>query len=352
LLISGLAGTAIGSIFFPLTSSFVLGTGLALLSGVGLAACSTVANLFIVEVRPREEWDNRIGWLQTFFGGGQVLGLVIAGLLGQSAPEKGMWLAGAIAAGAIIPAALETRRASGVMEQHRPVLSRALHRTEWPVGSPQHLYHHPDLMRLKTVLREAESSFGLFLIAWLVSFAGSAAIFSLYPVLMQQLYGVEPARSAAVYAAAAGLGLVLYAPSGKWSETRGPQTVFRYGLALRIAAFAALVLLTFIRAHSLGSLAMAVFPVIVLAWSLLSVSSTALVAALSPQNEGQGMGLFNAVTALSGVIGAAAGGWAAAAWGYRAVPVMGGVGAAAGMVIMIKLFHRRTAQKTPQGVGQ
>ncbi|HTF99554.1 MAG TPA: MFS transporter, partial [Nitrospirota bacterium] len=345
LLMSGSACIAAGAISFPLTSSLALGTGLALLSGIGLAASSTVANLFIVEARPRREWDDRIGWLQTFFGGGQVLGLVLAGLLGQSAPDKGMLLAGAVAGIAIIPAALETRQDAGFLESRRPVLFRSVHRTEWPVGSPQHLYHHPDLLRLATVLRRVESPFGLFLAAWLVSFAGSTAIFSLYPVLMQQLYGVEPARSAAVYAVAAGLGLVLYAPSGKWSEKKGPQSMLRYGLALRIAAFTVLTVLTLLPVPSRGPFAMTFFPVIVLAWSLLSVSSTALVAVLTPQNEGQGMGVFNAVTALSGVIGAAAGGWAASLWGYEAVPVLGGAGAAAGMAIMLKLFPAGPVRK-------
>jgi predicted MFS family arabinose efflux permease len=77
------------------------------------------------------------------------------------------------------------------------------------------------------------------------------------------------------------------------------------------------------------------FLVVVLAWSLLSVSSTALIAALSPENEGEGMGIFNAVTAFSGVVGAALGGWAASLWGYVAVPVMGIVGAGSGLLLLI-----------------
>jgi predicted MFS family arabinose efflux permease len=73
----------------------------------------------------------------------------------------------------------------------------------------------------------------------------------------------------------------------------------------------------------------------VLAWSLLSVSSTALVASLSPENEGEGMGIFNAVTALSGVIGAAVGGWAANLWGYAAIPIMGIIGVGAGLIMLL-----------------
>ena len=42
------------------------------------------------------------------------------------------------------------------------------------------------------------------------------------------------------------------------------------------------------------------------------------------------MGIFNAVTALSGVIGAVLGGWAANLWGYVAIPIMGMIGVGAG----------------------
>jgi predicted MFS family arabinose efflux permease len=87
------------------------------------------------------------------------------------------------------------------------------------------------------------------------------------------------------------------------------------------------------------------FLFVVLAWSLLSVSSTALVASLSPQNEGEGMGIFNAVTALSGVIGAAVGGWAASSWGYVAIPMMSMISVALGFLIMLKINCHPEFQK-------
>ncbi len=343
LLAGGLAGTAAGAALFPLAGSLGLRAALAFLSGAGLAASSTVANLFIVETRPREEWDSRIGWLQTFYGGGQVLGLVLAGLIGQAAPEKGMRLAGGAAAVAIIPAFFGTRIDFALLRERRPVLSGQAHRAEWPVSSPQHLYHHLSIDRIGAALREIETPFGLFLVAWLFGFSGSAAIFSLYPVLMEHLYGLRPGASSAGYAVAAGLGLVLYAPSGRWTGRRGAQAVFQYGLALRVAAFAALTILSVSSFPGRGWAAMLLFLIIVLAWSLLSVSSTTLVASLATRGEGEAMGVFNAVTALSGVIGAALGGWLAEAWGYGAVPVMGIAGAAAGLLLMLKVFRHAPA---------
>ncbi|HUI67656.1 MAG TPA: MFS transporter [Nitrospirota bacterium] len=335
LLVGGLLGTGLGAIFFPLTLSLSCRVGLALLSGVGLATASTVANLFIVEVHPEVEWDARIGWLQTFYGCGQVIGLVLAGLIGQSAPELGLWLAGGISVAAVLPALLGTRQELAVITLHRPVLAHPAHHAEWPVSSPQHLYHHLSMHGVRTFFAPFRASFGLFLLAWLLSFSGSAAFFSFYPVLMQQVYGVPPGLSSAGYALAAGLGLILYAPAGKWSTRRGSQTILRDALVLRIVAFIALTLLAVISFPGRGWLAMMFFLFVVLAWSFLSVSSTALVAGLSPENEGEGMGIFSAVTALSGVIGAALGGWAANQWGYAVIPIMGIIGVGVGFIVLI-----------------
>jgi DHA1 family tetracycline resistance protein-like MFS transporter len=336
LLIGGLMGAALGAAIFPFTLSFFPRIVLALLSGVGLASASTVANLFIVEVHPESEWDERIGWLQTFYGGGQVTGLVLAGFIGQSDPEFGLWLAGGVGIAAIIPAVIGMHQKPGVLLQHRPVLSRPSHHSEWPAGSPQHLYHHLSMQGLRTFFAPFRTSFGRFLIAWLLSFSGSAAFFSFYPVLMQKVYGVLPGLSSTGYALAAGLGLILYEPAGTWSLRRGPSLVLRGALVLRIIAFIVLTILaTIVSFPGRGWLALLFFLFVVLAWSLLSVSSTALVASLSPKNEGEGMGIFNAVTALSGVIGAVLGGWVANLWGYAAIPIIGIIGVVSGFIVLI-----------------
>jgi len=335
LLVGGLLGTALGATVLPITLSLSYRVALALLSGTGLAAASTVANLFIVEVHPESEWDARIGWLQTFYGCGQVIGLVLAGLIGQIGAELGLWLAGGISIAAVLPALHGTRKESTVITLHRPVLSHPAHHAEWPTSSPQHLYHHLSMHGLRTFFAPFRTSLGLFLIAWLLSFSGSAAFFSFYPILMQKVYGVLPNLSSTGYALAAGLGLILYAPAGKWSLRRGPLAILRGALVLRIVAFIALTILAVVSFPGRGWFAVLFFLFSVLAWSLLSVSSTALVASLSPENEGEGMGLFNAVTALSGVIGAVIGGWAANLWGYFAIPIIGIFGVGIGFIMLI-----------------
>jgi DHA1 family tetracycline resistance protein-like MFS transporter len=331
LLIGGLISIAAGAAWFPLVPIPSARIVPALLASTGLAAVSTVANLFVVEAHPKAEWDVRIGWLQTFYGGGQVTGLLIAGKLGQTAIETGFWLAGGLSVIAIIPAMFGTRNSIGVIS--RPILLRPVHHAEWPALSPQHLYHLLNISALKKVFTSRRSAFILLLVAWLLSFAGSAAFFAFYPVLMEVQYGVLPGRSLTAYALAAALGLILYAPSGKWSSRKGPLPILRGALGMRIVTFLALTILAITSLPNRGWIALLSFLFIVLAWSPLSVSSTALISFLSPKNEGEGIGIFNAVTALSGVIGAAVGGWTANIWGYIAIPVIGFVGVSAGFLV-------------------
>ena len=71
------------------------------------------------------------------------------------------------------------------------------------------------------------------------------------------------------------------------------------------------------------------------AWAALSVSSTVLTAHLSAHHEGEGLGLFNVVTALAGVLSALLGGWLAAQWGYLAAVGIAVVGLTLGLCLLL-----------------
>jgi len=207
----------------------------------------------------------------------------------------------------------------------RPVLLYPGRHSEWIVGAPQRFYHHLNLKTLWQLGRLLRSPFGLFIIVWLVSFGGSSAFFSFYPVLMGKLYGVTPGLSSTGFALAAAIGLTLYSPAGRWSEQFSPTRVLRAALVVRLLAFLSLLLLGITHSGE-GWLALLSFLFIVLAWSLLTVSGTALTARLSPVGEGEGMGIFNAATALASVVGAVLGGWVSGYWGYNAAIALAMVG--------------------------
>jgi len=91
---------------------------------------------------------------------------------------------------------------------------------------------------------------------------------------------------------------------------------------------------------SVGAPSWLVLPTVIpiaLSWALLSVSSTALAVRLSPVNEGESIGMLNAVTALADMLGALLGGWCAARWGYNAASGVAVVGLAVGFVLALVL---------------
>ncbi len=337
LLAGGLACTACASAAFPFIPPLSLRVVLALLQGIGIAAAATTANLFIVEAHPRSQWDARIGWLQTFYGAGQVGGLLLAGFLAQADSRAGLTAAGALTAVAVLPALLTAPRLPMQSTARRPALTHAARHAEWPAGSPQRMYHHPTSGAFRLLASSGGASLGLFLLGWFFSFGGSAAFFSLYPIIMQRTYGVGPALSSAGFAVSAGLGLLLYAPSGRWSAQGRPVKVLRAGVAVRAAAYALLALLTVSHAPEHGWPALGTFLVVVLAWSALSVAGTALVAEMyaGRKSEGEGLGLFNAVTALAGVAGSVVGGLLAGAWGYSAIPFVALGGTVVGLLVLL-----------------
>jgi len=334
LLIGGLLAVTVALIAFALIAAPVGWVLLALLAGAGSAGAGTVANLFVVESHPQDEWDRRIGWLQTFYGGGQVAGLLIAGVLGQSLARAGLLTAAGLTAVAIAVAWRTVRTAPAGLAI-KPTVTRPAQHGEWSVGSPQRVFHHLSAEAIRQLRPALFSPFGYFLLIWLLSFAGAAAIFSLYPVLMQQAFGVTPAVSSAAFAVAAGLGMALYSPAGRWSDRLGAAWVLRAGLGLRAVAFAGLLSLMFVHGSGAGWEALIAFALVVLAWSLLSVSSTALTAVLSPIGEGAGLGVYNAISAIAGVVGALLGGWAAGLWGYGAAAGLALAGAAVGLVLSL-----------------
>lgn len=346
LLLWGLLGTLLTLAIFPFVSSLAARLALALAQGASAASAATVANLFIVETHSRPEWDERIGWLQTFYGGGQVLGLILAGLVSGADLKLGFLIAAGITLAACLPA-FSMRGNPRHTPLSRPVLAHPSRHSELSAGSPQSFYHHLNGKAFKHLARSMTSPLGIFLFAWLVSFGGVAAFFSLYPVLMKELYNVDPSVSSVGFAVAAAGGLFLYAPAGKWSRSFGPLPVLRAALGVRISAFVVLFAVGLLNWGLGGPLALVSFLLVVLAWSLLSVTGTEITAQFSEAHEGEGLGLFNASTAVAGVLGAVIGGWTASAWGYAVVPVLGIGGAAVGIALttIVNKYSKNNGQK-------
>jgi MFS family permease len=307
----------------------------AFLLGLGIGASNTVAALFVVEFKPKDEWSSRISWLQTFNATGSVFGMAFAGLLSAH-------LTTLVAALLVIPALVLGGRGLPVPRGplHMPhlrlqlvegELSQLLHRSGPDAANVVGHVRRPPLAEIKAFIHPLHSGFGLFLLAWLLFSLAVSSFGSLYPVLMRSGFGIEPARSAMIMSIATALSIPLYNFAGRVAAKRGPMSALRLGTLTRAVALAGLGIVAYLH------VGWAVLPVIALfgsyqgIWPLLSVSSNDLAADLAHFGEGTAMGLFNATAAIASALGAIIGGQVADHLGYAAVCFV----AAAGVLLSL-----------------
>ncbi len=334
----GLAALAATTALFPLHHDLPWSLGTALAVGLAGSATATVATLFVTERHPRASWGARFGWLQTFFGGGQVVGLVLAGALGADHGPLTLGLAALaalLAAGMfrLVPATTQRARpGSGHPHaRHGGLLLGAM-------MTHVHLPHlRAGLRELPGLLRAGRSSpFFVFLSGWSLANIGGAALFSFYPLVMVHVFGLGAGAASWAFAGAAALGLLLYGPAGARSRRSGPTAVYRAGLVMRLAALLFLAVVGVVPVAGRGWLAVLGFTLIVLSWSLLAVASSDLAAESSSLPQGETMGLYAASGAVSAVVGSLLGGLVAALTGYP------------GLLWLAVLFLAATLALTPR----
>lgn len=337
-LLLGMLAILISLVLMPARLGLPLKVTLAGILGIGFAAANTVANMFIIEIRPREEWDARIGALQALSGVGQVFGLLLAGFIGGRY-ALAFGIAAALVAAAL-PTAWMTLR--GI---HVPT-PRATATAHPPVGSegwactPQRLFHLATPGGLATLLRELEMPFARLLILWCIAFIAISAVMTMFPVAVIHDFGVSTGAPASTYAFAAAASLGCYPLAASIAKQRGALLVLRAGFAIRTVAIALLAAPFLSRSADLP-LSLIGFGVLVLAWPLLGVSGTALAAELAPNETGEALGLFNASSSLAGAVGAFLGGWGMETAGYGVVCMVSAV-----IVAMAGFFMVGPAQPT------
>jgi predicted MFS family arabinose efflux permease len=162
------------------------------------------------------------------------------------------------------------------------------------------------------------SPFALLMVVWFGSNLGLGAVFALYPLLMEHVFRIAPGPSSLLLAVTTGLMMVLYSPASLLAARIGEARALQAALAARLVGLVSLVALGAVSFAGREWLAVVAFTVVQLTWPLLSVTGTVLASNLSPIGEGEGMGIYNATTALASMLGAAVGGLAAGWWGYNA----------------------------------
>lgn len=346
LIIAGLLAVGLGLGLLPRSKSVGEWLALALLQGMGITAISTVAGLLIVERYAKEEWDQRMGWLMTIFGGGQVVGLILASFFSGTRSSTGLYSG----AGCIVLAlVLALRYIHTPPKPDQPQLAgpQAIHVPHVP-ATPASAHHHLGHVSPQAALEALRSPFGEFLVGNSLLTLASAFIFIPYPLLFSKTYHVSPSTSSVAFGIAAALAIFWYPLAGSWSHKRGALAIMNVALAVRWISFVILLLLVAVSTSGRGFLAEASFFLTVNAWPFITVSATVVAATLAPTDEGTTMGLYNAATALFNTLGALFAGLIAVQLGYRSLPVFAAVIMLAALAVSI---HVGRTQKVKQTVS-
>ncbi len=340
----GFTALIIGMTLLPLCRSFFDFIIIALIIGAGTAAVATVATLFVVEFNPQPEWSPRIGWLQSFNGTGQTLGLFFAAFFsGNNLFNTGMWFGAAL----LIPAVLighlglPVKKAEGHKEKIIHIIDirriAKFGKSEFLGGGLLRHSHHLNLAALKSVGKLISTDFGYFIFSWSIESFAVAAFFANFPIVMKSAYMVEPGLTSLIYAIAGAIGIVLFTGTTRLSSRFGVKKVFRYGIIVRLTGFLLLLIMIYVRTSISPLIASAGFILIVLAWPIISVTSTTLTAELTPISEGEAMGLYNASGAVATVVGTFLGGPLVNIIGYSAIPMIGSAGLIIALIFTSKI---------------
>jgi MFS family permease len=346
----GMLLVSLAFVGFALTSSVVPWTGMALLLGLGSSAALTVANLLIVERHPQEEWDSRVGWLQTAYSIGVVVGLAMAGVLTTFSTGTGMFVAAVTIAVAGVFGWLTTKTPTG-RSYAKPHGFHLVPRAEIARTVPlRPTRHHLSLKSIEALGPLIRTPFGVFLAIWVASSVGVAACLSLYPLVMEHVFDIDSGASSGIMAVATAISILMYAPTGRLDKRIGAIRVLQTSLAARLIGFVALSVLGAVAFDGRTELAVVGVMLVILTGPLLTVSGTIITSRLSVAHEGQGTGLFNAANALAGLSGSAVGGFIAANEGFDAAWLFGAAGVGIGVLLSLFLQGLRHHESAPQPV--
>ena len=336
--LSGYVLLGIGLAVFPFTELVWFWAALAFIQGVGSGTTNTVAAMFIVEYKPKAEWDVRIGALQTFYGIGQAVGVGLAAVL-QARPEFGL----VFSAGLMIPGMVLGARGlpapQARQKAEKAEFSRRSHRPPRTVYSILHRYEGAVLNNVKRLFREWRSAFGLYMTGWFFVMLTTWIIGALFPLLMKSAFSISYGRSSMYYALGATIGIFAYMPSGTLGKKMGDSWVVIIGTIMTLASVTALAVLAHVHTSLNEWLVPVAYIPIPIAWSPLIVGGTAWAAQLATFEEGEALGIFNANTAVASVISAFTAGLVANKYGYDMVLIIGAVASLLALCCFIPLLR-------------
>jgi len=342
----GLALEAVGMAAFPLVHGLLAWFLIALAMGTSTAAVATCATLMVVEFHPASEWTPRIGWLQTFNGAGQSIGLLLAGILVAAGYRTALWTGAALLLPAIGLGIWGLRKSVLHLAPDPTITLRWIraHADITPIGRFARvellgggILRHFSVINwrgIKNLGSMLPTRFGRFIASIFIFFFGISGFFAYFPIFLKTTFHIAPSITSVAYAITAGIGVTLYALAGKWSSKLGAGAVYFAGRLFRLMAFALMLTAIFVPSKTATALmAFSSFSLVILAWPVISVSATELTSELSPTGQGVAQGMYNAANAVGTVLGTYLAGALVGMLGFTSLPIMAMIGIFLSMIV-------------------
>lgn len=345
LLIWGALGSGVLLLLFDISGGplrLVLAAG----AGLGVTATTTAGNVLAIQGFREAEWDSRVAILQRYVSAGQVIGLVVAGLLAHSRPGDGFVFAGlalvAAAALALISAPGRQRRDPRDKPAPKPMVGG-----DAGVTGPHHRGHHVSWEELRAYLSVINRPLRRFLIIWLIAYPAMNGFATLFPLIMTREFGLDPILPSAAYAVGVAASLLIYAAAGVATHRMGGTRMLMLGFGARLAIMGVLSIVSLLHGGWVAWALLVGFALIQFVWPLLAVAANSLAVRLAPTARGESVGLFNAATSIASSVGSALAGIVFSAGGFTGLAAVTFVSVAAALVLILVWFSADGPAWTP-----
>lgn len=302
LLIWGSLGSGVLLVAFAVVHSHWR-IALAAGAGLGTMAVTTAGNVLAIQGVAERAWDARVAVLQRYVSAGQVIGLVLAGLLAGRHEGRGFAFAGMAMVMASILAVLSAPARVPRESDGTPV--KPMVGGDAGISGPHHRGHHFSLQELRDYIAVINRPLRWFLMIWLIAYPAMNGFATLFPVAMTREFGMHPILPSITYAIGVGASLLLYAPIGAAAGRIGEWRTLLMGFGARLALLGALAVIGAMHGGWIAWGVLVGFALIQFVWPVLAVASNALSVRLAPSARGESVGLFNAATSLAAAVGSA-----------------------------------------------
>lgn len=282
----------------------------ALVFGLFSAGTFALATVQVTSIFPRERWDSYIADMQSLMVGGQVVGLLATSVFSGAALGIPFLVIGIFAAGLLARKLIARERA-------------ALGKHSWHLRAPHSLLpgilhgHYLHRLRPRHIFAVQSPFLAVVLTRWTLLILAWAPIFAVYPLLMHHVFRFSDGESSLLYSGSTALSVPLFVVAG-WIARRASSVVsMTLGAVTSSAAFALMYVALFSGSDPAGAVG---FILMICAYAFVALGmNDGVVTSVSAQEEGDVLGIANALMSIDNVIGGIVGGILVAAFGYGAL---------------------------------